>query len=632
MREPNLFLEYLKEKHYFQLLNTVRGFLYANRTLVERKLNSGKRLLRMTIDDLSFQTVRFDDKGDDLIEFDVVISPEIECLVMYGKHHDVESDGVTDLWLSVTCQARLSDDFMHVNVLTIDDYSRKKQEKPLSGDLIPIIKKDEYDKYATEMLQRFYPEGLQQPCPIDIATMVARMGILLVDRPISKDGSIFGQIYFKDSVARLYDRKTNAIQSIQVPGNTIIVDTDSNSLFSFGCRKLTIAHECVHFYLHKKAFYFAQIFNKNLSHIQCQRDGGLFGENVGSRNNWMEIQANGIAPYILMPSKMVLKKVKFLEDVYVSAGQKPLEYAEKLVQDIANFFDVTVYAARKRLLDLGFTLAGGTLNWVDGHYVRPFLYKKGSLGNDETYTVSCKDIQSKLFSGGPVALLAMLGNFAFVENHLCIRSKKYIEKDTDGEDVLTEYAREHIDECCIKFKCTTTNEFLSNSRLETYCYLCRDFSRIFSIAIEVSQANDEILKSPEFLSNQKEYKEALNEMRNGIATLSFTDSLKYIVDNMDITRKALEIDSSLSDKTIQRYLKGSVAKPDKRTIIALGLAMNLPVEIIFELLKKAGIVLVQGQPEDDTLHYVVTVLRGKSVEAINKYLESVGEPPLSKAG
>lgn len=465
--------------------------------------------------------------------------------------------------------------------------------------------------------------------PVKIATIAQNMGISVVDRSISADGSIFGQVYFKDTKADLYDRRSGVMQTVLVPKNTMIIDSDSSSLFSFGCQKLTIAHECVHFYLHKKAFFFAKMVNKELSHIQCQREGGIVGKNEGTNNHWMEVQANGIAPYILMPRQMVVKKYNELENMYMSWGQTPLEYAESLVKAIADFFDVTNYAARKRLLDLGFTLAGGTLNYVDGQYIKPYLYKKGALAKDETYTVSYKDIYDKIFSSTMGAYIYQ-GNFVFVENHLCIESPKYVQKTEEGDHELTVYAREHLDECCVKFKCTSRSSVIRDS-LATACYLCRQFDEDLYYDLEIADSNSALYNSPNLPFAFKEHRDRILQIKKDIMGKSFTEILNYFVDNLHKDNKELAYDSGLDERSIRRYLSGESKRPDKRSVIAICMALKLPSEITDIVLKQAHISLVEGDTEDDALMGVIMTHRGKSIKKINAYLERLGVEPLNNA-
>lgn len=629
-KEPNLFLEYISEKQGDTLHRAVHSFLIRNKYLVENKLGSRYRVTFIELEDLDYQSVRFEDKGGDKIEFDILVIPEITAKVVYGKHNDRDVESVTDVWLTITCSGVVSDDLISFKIEGISEYNKKKREKPLSCDLVPIITRDDYEKYATEILQKFYPAGLEKPCAIDVLTIAKNMGISVVDRSISADGSIFGQVYFKDTKADLYDRRSGTMQMISVPKNTMIIDSDSSSLFSFGCQKLTIAHECVHFYLHKKAFFFARMVNKELSHIQCQREGGLVGKNEGTNNHWMEVQANGIAPYILMPRQMVIKKYNELENMYLSWGLKPLEYAENLVKAIADFFDVTNYAARKRLLDLGYTLAGGTLNFVDGQYIKPYLYKKGALAKNETYTVSYKDVYDKIFTAPTMGAYIYQGNFVFVENHLCIESPKFVRQTKEGDHELTDYAREHLDECCVKFKCTSRSSVIRDS-LATACYLCRQFDEDLYYDLEIADSNGPLYNSPDLPFAFKEHRERILQIKKDIMGKSFTEILNYFVDNLHKDNKELAYELGLDERSIRRYLSGESKRPDKRSVIAICMALKLPPEITDIVLKQAHVSLVEGDNEDDALMGVIMTHRGKSIKKINAYLERLGVEPLNNA-
>ena len=43
------------------------------------------------------------------------------------------------------------------------------------------------------------------------------------------------------------------------------------------------------------------------------------------------------------------------------------------------------------------------------------------------------------------------GRYLFVDSHICMNNPKYIAADHAGNLCLTQYARHHIDECCLLF-------------------------------------------------------------------------------------------------------------------------------------------------------------------------------------
>src|SRR5690606_3502562 len=178
-----------------------------------------------------------------------------------------------------------------------------------------------YEHYANEILEKYYypyyPEAKHKPERINTDELAKRMGLSVINTSISKSKSIFGQIFFADSEVKLYDKVKNLNVIKRVRKNTILVDNDAAFLYSFGSRSMTIAHECVHSYYHRKAFLFAKMFNNNLNYIQCQVDGKMKNAKSNTTAHWMEIQATGIAPHILMPKESFESYAKILFKMYI---------------------------------------------------------------------------------------------------------------------------------------------------------------------------------------------------------------------------------------------------------------------------------------------------------------------------
>ena len=256
------------------------------------------------------------------------------------------------------------------------------------------------------------------------------------------------------------------------------------------------------------------------------------------------------------------------------------------------------------------------------------FFKDGVLAPNETFTASAKDIYNRLFTIGNVAGLIYQGDFVFVENHLCINSSKFIEKD-EGEDHLTEYARYHMEECCLKFKLKTKNNIINNSNLETFCYLCRDFIKDINFDVEISTENTDLLNSRDLPSRFEDYRKTISEIKQTISFKKLSEILKYFVDNLQLDVKCLAIDTGLDERTIRRYLSGENKVPDKRSVIAICMAMNLPPEIVEIVLRQSHIALAYGNEDDDALLSVISMMRGKSITKINKYLQGIGAEPLT---
>lgn len=67
-------------------------------------------------------------------------------------------------------------------------------------------------------------------------------------------------------------------------------------------------------------------------------------------------------------------------------------------------------------------------------------------GYDDMETFDLFDLHDALFRA------AKANKIIYVDYMYCINDEKYVEKSVNGKCTLTSYARQHVDECCIKFK------------------------------------------------------------------------------------------------------------------------------------------------------------------------------------
>jgi len=127
---------------------------------------------------------------------------------------------------------------------------------------------------------------------------------------------VFGQIFFHDTTMEVYDSQTGRAELAEVKGKTIMVDPQNFFLRNLGSVNNTIIHECVHWDLHRKAFQLEWLYNKNATQIQCKVAGGIKDSTARSATDWMEWQANALAPKIQMPLIPFKKKAFELLNKY----------------------------------------------------------------------------------------------------------------------------------------------------------------------------------------------------------------------------------------------------------------------------------------------------------------------------
>lgn len=631
----NSFLDYLEsDKFYDRIYGSIFSWCLRNKELLLDKIDGSNVSYITEIEDLEldFKNVWIDSKSDIKIEFDIAIEVTASVEGVSGKHHDRDSY-CSRTWVMVSCSGSLDKKLSDFYIIGVDEYNKSSPKKPLSGDLVPFIPRSKYDEYANEILEKFYfpynPEAKKDPAPINMDELANRMGLSVINTSISENRSIFGQIFFADTEVIIYNSSKSLNEKRLIKKNTMLVDDKAAYLRSFGSRNMTVAHECVHAYYHRKAFLFARMFNKNLRYIQCQVNGEMKNAESNTTAQWMEIQANGIAPYILMPKESFEAYAKLLFNLYNKESQIGTNGINNIVQSLAVTYDVTVYAARKRLIDIGFEEATGAFNWVDGHYVRPYSFKRGSLGYNETFTISYKDVYRKVISDFRLSAHIWNNIYVFVENHLCINHPNYIVKDENGNTILTDYALLHMDECCVKFKYHSIKSFAEGYDLGLMCYLSRDTSKEIEFDLEISGVatpKDEGL----FTERYRVHTDNVAKVMKAIAGLSFGEIVGYIMKYLDITVKELEVDSGLTEKTIRRYINGQNTKPDMKSVVALLRGLNLPPKITQIAISQSGISFRNGHDEDDALYNVLLNLRHASVRDVNNFMKSLGFDPLTK--
>jgi len=635
MDKSNAFLDYLQTDRFFEKISeSVFWWCTENLKLLHEKLDGSQtvsKIVEVEDVDLDFKQVWIDCKANSKIEFDIAIEVDVSVIGYCARNRDREQYSAR-IWVNVNCTGSLIKKLDDFNIVNVDEYDKTKPKKPLDGDLVPVMSASTYETYANEILEKYYypshPEAKTNPIAINVVELAERMNLMIRYHSISENQSIFGQIFFADTSIEIYNSKTKEYYQVDVKKNTMIVDEEAAYLRSFGSRNMTIAHECVHAYYHRNAFLFAQMQNEDLQYIQCQVNGTMRNASIKSTADWMEIHANGLAPYILMPKESFYNHARTLISKYTQS--KILPHAMiNVIDDLSKLYEVSKYAVRKRLIDLGFESAKGAYNWIDDHYVRPYVVKKNLLEKNETYTINYKDVYKKVLSNSKLFMQLMNNQFVFVENHLCLNDTKYVEHDIFGELILTDYARLNMDECCVKFTYKSMSGFNKNSEFGLMCYLCRDMSKELEFQIEVADMENQQLNKTETIRRYKITKANENSVIRDIEHMSFGEIIDYLLKYDKKSVKELEVDSGVSERMIYRYINNKVDKPNNRRVVAILRALNLPPSITNIAIKQAGINFRYNHDEDDALFTVLTAMRECSVKQCNDFLIGCGHNPLT---
>lgn len=595
------FKEYIGRRFYDQFFNAIKSYVIQNRHNIELRSRSVCSVDYAELSDFEIKSVGIDDRDGMSIAFDILVEAEV-CVKEHHHHRDVDEDTCFP-WFIISCAADLSKNLDDLYIQSVDQYTQKnKHNKPLSDSLVPISYKIDLEKIATDFLRRHYPEALQTPIAVDPKILADRLGLTVIIHELTKDFSVFGQIFFADCDTEVYNSNTGEMETIHFPAKTIAVDPRAFFLRNLGSVNNTIVHECIHWDQHRKAFELERLYNQEAALIKCLVVGGSKGSSNRSAADWMEWQANSLAPRIQMP----LDSFKIKAAEYIRTFQREMnsphvvDVMERVIDALASYFVVSRQAAKMRMVDAGYEEAIGAFTYIDGRYVKPHAFKKGSLQKDQTYCISANDALLISFSDLRFSKQSQKGTYIYVDSHMCLNDPKYITRDKHGTVQMTEYGRLHIDECCLVFslKVKATNEYGEEFYKE--CVLCRDVDSgiMFQTTFAKEASADVMEKADAILARETEIQRVLQNL-----PATFGDSLIYLMDWSEISVESLAENALISAKMVQRMRNDLTYPKNIDSVVAICIGMHLPPELSNALIDKSGFTLRLAQNKAHILYY-----------------------------
>lgn len=585
MQNRTSFLQYVNDTFYDPIYLAVETYVKDN---VKRLGLTSERIYKIDeiyLDGFEIKYVHVENKEGMGIEFYPFV---VTDAVMSGKgRYDIEEETKT-VYIRLHCAGNLEKDLSDFTIKDISEYDGKlKLTDAMTDHLVPFIKSDDLEFHAQRILQKYYPEALTMSGPVDSYALAQRMGLTVRNRSIAEDGSVFGQIYFRECKAVLYSRKKKQMQRGIVPANTVIIDKNALYLQSMRSEKITVAHECVHFALHRKAFELERLCNKSFTKIQCQTTGDISDIDSDSEASWMEWQANAIAPRLVMPHDAFKRKAEeFILDAKSEVGETELiEVLETVIDRLANFYDVPRAAAKARLVDVGYEEAIGTYTYIDGKYVRPYkTSRRGLVEMNTTFSIPAEEVFIEIVKHLDLYARVREGRYQYVDSHLVLNTPKYLRKNARGETELTQYARYHIEECCLPFKIDFESKTL-NKKCYSFCVLNRDKDARFGMQYSFSGGLEyaSLDRQWEVISESvAEDQKVIAEMPNGLQ-----EAINYLKDLRGMTNKDIAVSIHMSEKQVERVIRGD-SEGTLETFVLICLALGYPYEVSEKIIEKTG--------------------------------------------
>lgn len=618
------FAEFVKDKCYNGLYQAAEDYVNTNWESMDLYTRNVHRIGSAEMIDATIERVYVRDLPGMRVAFEVGMQLEID--VKEGDYHYDESDQCYP-WIRFYCEGDLSCGLDDWEIIRVELYSKKNAPpNSLSDALVPYIPYDQLDKVATEFLKEHYPAALkvtpygQPPVSVDPLALADSLGLTVKRQRIREDASVFGQIYFVETEAAVFDAKEGKTVTMTIPSKTIVFDPQMYLLRNLGSVNNTIIHECVHWVKHRKVFELEKLYNADASNISCEVVGGAASAVAKSATEQMEKQANQLTPRIQMPAEPFKVKAKeyiarFMRE---SNARHENEVMEQVITALETAFGVSKQAAKIRLVELGFDAAIGTYTFLDGHYVKPHTFRKGALKVNQTFSISSQDAAVERFINQDLRKLTESGDYLFIDNHYIYNAPLYVQYDEDGRLDLTDYARSHMDECCLVFDMKITSKV--GEEYHTACFLNREDSNItFELKFHNGYQNTPQERQVAMRKKQQEEDLAIRKQMTDDPEQCMDLLLKWR--GMKYTDLGDAIDRD--PKTISRTVKGETT-PKVETAALICFGMHLPPCISFKLMEVLHCPLSPVNPAHQWIGEALYIKYPEPIWAVREYLAPYG--------
>ena len=579
---------------------------------------------KATLSDIEIQNVVHIEQVDDgAISFSVIVSCDIE--------QSISSTGrvsFTEKWLDVRCKVLLGVELTDFEIININEYEQQEDSDndKYSGELVPIISRDAFENEATKFLEKYYPLALQEPVAVPIRKIAEDMGLSVIeDSLLSSELDIFGLIVFEDG--NIKDKNKNIVIKNAKRG-TVLIDPRVYYERTLGTVNFTIVHECFHWYRHQPYHALMKMLGANDELgkiIQCSIGSNAKDSEKWKAVDWMEWQANGVAPHILMPTNTAKIKIsELIEKYHIHFDGKDGYQIEEMISELADFYGLSKQAVKMRIREMGYAKIDGAFTYVNGQYVTPFSFDASALSDNQSFTISSADLFKAYCLNKDFRKAINTGRFVYIEGHVCLDNEKYIVH-SDGQIKLTQYALSHIDECCFVFDkgYSYESKYQGQKYYTQMMYKTPEQPNAQEYSFELN-AHNKIL-----LSQIQGASKSANAMR--LYPGAFSETLVQLMKERKLSNKKLADASLVGERTIQRLRNDEEYPTTVQTVLGLCYGLKLSVPEAEMLVGKTNFNIKPTNPQNYAYRCALSACAENSIYEINEMLEACGYIPFGSS-
>lgn len=481
---------------------------------------------------------------------------------------------------------------------------------------LPYI--DDFDREAEIFLKKYGCEdAIDTPkrIPIyEIATKLMSLEIIQTEC-LSYDDSVQGAIAFSEGVIEVYDADTKEFMGYPVSGPAIFIDS---GIDNEGRIKNTIAHECFHWYKHRKYFIFERAHNSSVQFgIKCDARTLSNADN----KNWsdvekMEWQARNMAPRILMPLKAAVKKTEELFLKYEDQGISRTMALGSVITEFADFFGVSVESAGIRIREIGYSDVSATKHSLPQDIffkIQPqqITQRKESKATKHLQIITPEEAFRIYISDDLFRQALDTGEFRYADGFFALKSSTTLLSD-EPEAHLTDYAKTHLYESVLDFTTKLVGVPYLMHGSDSHMMYRKDTEYEKKTTLDANTQNTELFNKAKELERIIGRSVHTHQTANEILQV-YMEEAGWKIENFRYR-------TGLNDMAFSR-LKKKDYKFKKEQLISIGVGLQIELGEMEEVLDRAGMAFSAANPADLAYKFLFTGYRGKDIESCNELLQ-----------
>lgn len=218
------------------------------------------------------------------------------------------------------------------------------------------------------------------------------------------------------------------------------------------------------------------------------------------------------------------------------------------------------------------------------------------------------------------------GRFIHAEGVFVINDPKYVTIAAGEEAALTDYALEHMDECCLVFDRNTRVSTNYDDSFYRICFLCKDADSKCFVEAKYNPEegkNEDVQKRAREMSAVAAEAKRISGMIEEIPS-SFAGTLNYHIKRRGYTNEKMEELTGISARMIQDYRNKKAVKPTLPSVLAICIGLNLQPAFAYDLIEKAGCNIMNFTEENLVYRYLINNHHMENIDMWNEKLRDAG--------